>query len=165
MSKKKPDLLACVCVQSRSILTYCTVFKILALADEDNCTYRRLFFQHFRKNSNAKKPWIFALSEITQGHIGPKTQSWGSFYLLNSQTGQNSNLCLKKKKNMEKKLPQNSKWRKALGAKLWTTTVEKSLTCRSALHLLHRDLKITRLLNSSKKSKTFFLSRVFHACC
>ena len=43
------------------------------------------FFQHFRENSTAKKNSIFALSEKTQGHFWPKTQSWGSFYLMNKE--------------------------------------------------------------------------------
>ena len=37
------------------------------------------FFQHFCENS------IFATSEKTQGHFWPKTQSWGSFYLMNKE--------------------------------------------------------------------------------
>ena len=43
------------------------------------------FFSTFSRKLNGQKNSIFALSEKTQGHFWPKTQSWGSFYLMNKE--------------------------------------------------------------------------------
>jgi len=43
------------------------------------------FFSTFSRKLNGEKNSIFALSEKTQGHFWPKTQSWGSFYLMNKE--------------------------------------------------------------------------------
>ena len=43
------------------------------------------FFSTFSRKLNGEKNSIFAISEKTQGHFWNKTQSWGSFYLMNKE--------------------------------------------------------------------------------